>query len=207
MRVLIVEDDPGIGELLVDDLTDEGYAVDWARHGDEALSLLASFAFDLVVLDVMLPGRDGFAITRELRSPQKPRAHPHAHGARPRRRPHRGPGIWCGRLPRQTFQFRRTARSSAGTAAPRQRRNREHGRGRAVDAAPRDAARPLAKARSARFRGASTRCSSTWRSTPGATTAAKRFWSTCGPATAASTRAPSTPIFVFCAANSPMMPS
>ncbi len=71
MRVLVVEDDPGVGQLVSEDLTDEGYAVDWARDGDEALSLLSSFPYDLVVLDIMLPGRDGFSITRELRARER----------------------------------------------------------------------------------------------------------------------------------------
>ncbi len=68
MRVLIVEDDPGIGELLLEDLKDEGYAVDWAQDGNEALSLLKSFPYDLVILDIMLPGKDGYSITRDLRT-------------------------------------------------------------------------------------------------------------------------------------------
>lgn len=72
MRVLVVEDDVGVGKLISEDLSDQGYAVDWVQDGDEALSLLSSFPYDLVVLDVMLPGKDGFALTRELRSRQKP---------------------------------------------------------------------------------------------------------------------------------------
>lgn len=67
MRLLIVEDDLGIGELVTEDLSDQGYAVDWAQDGDEALSLLHSFPYDLLVLDIMLPGSDGFAVTEELR--------------------------------------------------------------------------------------------------------------------------------------------
>lgn len=67
MRVLVVEDDRGIGELLRDDLSDQGYAVDWAQDGDEALELLAGFPYDLVVLDVMLPGHNGFDIVERLR--------------------------------------------------------------------------------------------------------------------------------------------
>lgn len=67
MRVLVVEDDLGVGELVTDELKGEGYAVDWAQDGDEALSLLADFPYDLVVLDIMLPGRDGFEVTRTLR--------------------------------------------------------------------------------------------------------------------------------------------
>lgn len=67
MRVLVVEDDPGIGDLVSEDLRDQGYAVDWARDGDEALSLLGSFPYDLVVLDIMVPGKSGFDITAALR--------------------------------------------------------------------------------------------------------------------------------------------
>jgi DNA-binding response OmpR family regulator len=68
MRVLVVEDDAGIGELLNDELSQEGYAVDWAKDGDEALSLSASFPYDLLVLDIMLPAVDGFSVAKTLRS-------------------------------------------------------------------------------------------------------------------------------------------
>lgn len=67
MRVLVVEDDPGVGELLRDELEAQGYTVDWAQDGEEASALLALFPFDLMVLDVMLPIRDGFELTRALR--------------------------------------------------------------------------------------------------------------------------------------------
>jgi two-component system, OmpR family, response regulator len=68
MRVLVVEDDLGIGELVSGQLTKEGYAVDWAQDGDEALSLSKSFPYDLIVLDIMLPGADGFTIAKTLRA-------------------------------------------------------------------------------------------------------------------------------------------
>ena len=67
MRVLVVEDDLGIGELVSEELTREHYAVDWAQDGDEALSLSESFPYDLIVLDIMLPGTDGFTIAKTLR--------------------------------------------------------------------------------------------------------------------------------------------
>ncbi len=67
MRILVVEDNKGIGELVCDDLREQGYAIDWARDGDEALELLASFPYDLVVLDLMLPGHNGFEIVDRLR--------------------------------------------------------------------------------------------------------------------------------------------
>ncbi len=67
MRILVVEDDPGIGELVRDELRAQGYAVDWVTDGAEALGLLGGFPYDLVVLDVMLPGHDGFTVTERLR--------------------------------------------------------------------------------------------------------------------------------------------
>lgn len=68
MRVLVVEDDRGIGELVCDDLSEQGYATDWAQDGDEALSLLASFPYDLVVLDLTLPGVGGFELVARVRA-------------------------------------------------------------------------------------------------------------------------------------------
>ena len=68
MRILVVEDDIDIGELVCEDLGEQGYAVDWAKDGDEALSLLKSFPYDLLVLDIMIPGPDGFEVTEILRA-------------------------------------------------------------------------------------------------------------------------------------------
>ncbi len=68
MHILVVEDDFGMGELICEDLREQGYAVDWARDGDEALSLLSSFEYDLLVLDIMLPGSNGFEVTQTLRA-------------------------------------------------------------------------------------------------------------------------------------------
>ena len=67
MRVLVVEDDQGVGELVSDDLREQGYALDWVQDGEEAVELLASFPYDLVVLDLMLPGYNGFEILERLR--------------------------------------------------------------------------------------------------------------------------------------------
>jgi DNA-binding response OmpR family regulator len=66
-RILVVEDEPGIAFSLDADLRAEGYAVAVARTGDEALAIAAEHEFDLVLLDVMLPGRDGFDVCRDLR--------------------------------------------------------------------------------------------------------------------------------------------
>lgn len=67
MRVLIVEDDPTTGEYLQKGLTESGFVVDVARTGADGLHLAAEAEYDLVVLDVMLPGMDGWAVLRKLR--------------------------------------------------------------------------------------------------------------------------------------------
>ncbi len=66
-RLLLVEDEPGLQLTLSDRLISEGYQVDTAGDGDTGLALATSGGFDLVVLDVMLPKRDGFDVCRMLR--------------------------------------------------------------------------------------------------------------------------------------------
>ena len=67
MRVLVVEDEVKLGGLLRRGLQEEGHAADVARTGDDALWMAAAVDYDAIVLDVMLPGRDGFDVCRELR--------------------------------------------------------------------------------------------------------------------------------------------
>ena len=66
-RILVVDDEPNIVELLRLYLEKEGFAVIAARDGDEGLALHARHDPDLVVLDLMLPGIDGFEVCREIR--------------------------------------------------------------------------------------------------------------------------------------------
>jgi two-component system alkaline phosphatase synthesis response regulator PhoP len=66
-RILLVEDEPGLAMTLTDRLAGEGYRVEIAADGDVALERGASEHFDLIVLDVMLPGRNGFDVCRLLR--------------------------------------------------------------------------------------------------------------------------------------------
>jgi len=68
MRLLLVEDDPMIGETVLDLLRAEHYAVDWVRDGDMADTALRDHAYDLVVLDLGLPRRDGLSVLRTLRA-------------------------------------------------------------------------------------------------------------------------------------------
>ncbi len=66
-RILVVDDEPMVREVLVTYLEREGYAVDQAADGKAALEMAASAAPDLIVLDVMLPEVDGFAVLTRLR--------------------------------------------------------------------------------------------------------------------------------------------
>src|SRR5579863_4679090 len=66
-RILVVEDEPGIAMALEDDLTMEGYQVEVAGDGPTGSKLAREKGFDLILLDVMLPGKDGFEVCRELR--------------------------------------------------------------------------------------------------------------------------------------------
>jgi DNA-binding response OmpR family regulator len=70
MRLLLVEDDPMIGEALLDLLRAEHYAVDWVRDGEIADAALRSESYDLVLLDLGLPKRDGLEVLRSLRARQ-----------------------------------------------------------------------------------------------------------------------------------------
>ncbi len=68
MRLLLVEDDTMIGEAVQDLLRAEHYAVDWARDGTSADTALRTQSYDIVLLDLGLPGRDGLSVLRDLRT-------------------------------------------------------------------------------------------------------------------------------------------
>jgi DNA-binding response OmpR family regulator len=67
MRILIAEDHPSLARSLADGLREDGYAVDLTHDGDEALHLSQVNAYDGILLDVMLPGKDGWTILKTLR--------------------------------------------------------------------------------------------------------------------------------------------
>jgi two-component system, OmpR family, response regulator len=67
MRILVVEDEKKIATFVQRGLKECGFVVDVVRNGDEALEVILAHYFDAVVLDVMLPGRDGLSILRVLR--------------------------------------------------------------------------------------------------------------------------------------------
>lgn len=67
MRVLLVEDEAKIADFIRQGLSERGYAIDLAGDGEEALAWARAAAFDIIILDVLLPVRDGLAVCRELR--------------------------------------------------------------------------------------------------------------------------------------------
>ncbi|MCR8717648.1 response regulator [Pseudomonas syringae] len=67
MRILLVEDDPMIGEAVQDALNDASYAADWVKDGFLALAALGTHHYDLVLLDLGLPGKDGQTVLSSIR--------------------------------------------------------------------------------------------------------------------------------------------
>src|ERR1043166_4190298 len=107
MRILVVEDDRRMAELLRQGLSEEGHSVTIAVDGRAGLSLAESDPFELLILDVMLPGIDGFSIARRLRSPR------HNQGYRG------GVESRSGRLSDEAFLVRRAVRTGSFSRAPR----------------------------------------------------------------------------------------
>ena len=68
MRVLIVEDDIRLARMIKRALEDEGHVADMAVNGDVAMQRVEGASYDAVLLDVMLPGADGFSVCRSLRA-------------------------------------------------------------------------------------------------------------------------------------------
>jgi two-component system, OmpR family, copper resistance phosphate regulon response regulator CusR len=68
VRILLVEDDPRVAGFVAKGLREQAYAVDWARDGEQAAYLGTVNSYDLVILDIMLPHKDGHAVCAELRA-------------------------------------------------------------------------------------------------------------------------------------------
>jgi two-component system copper resistance phosphate regulon response regulator CusR len=68
LKILVIEDEPKAAEYLRQGLTESGYAVEVARNGTDGLHAAATGDHDLLILDVMLPGIDGFAVLSALRT-------------------------------------------------------------------------------------------------------------------------------------------
>lgn len=67
MRILLVEDDLMIGDVVANSLRDASYAVDWMKNGNDALASCFAQHYDIVLLDLGLPGQDGFSVMNALR--------------------------------------------------------------------------------------------------------------------------------------------
>src|ERR1700742_2432791 len=67
MRILVVEDEKKTASFVRKALQTEGFAVDVCHHGDDALAAASATPFDAIVLDIMLPGRDGLSVLQQLR--------------------------------------------------------------------------------------------------------------------------------------------
>ena len=67
MRILVVEDEKKVAGFVKKGLEEESYAVDVAYDGEEAINLLKTYPYDLVILDLMLPKKDGFQVLKEFR--------------------------------------------------------------------------------------------------------------------------------------------
>ena len=68
MRVLLVEDDRMIGETVYDALNEAAYAVDWVKDGESAITAFTCHRYDLILLDLSLPKRDGLAVLARVRA-------------------------------------------------------------------------------------------------------------------------------------------
>lgn len=68
MRILVCEDQKDLNKIITKHLTAEGYSADSCYDGQEALDFMDMADYDAVILDVMMPKKDGFAVLREMRS-------------------------------------------------------------------------------------------------------------------------------------------
>lgn len=71
MKILLTEDDPNLGMLLQEYLSAKGYQTDLARNGEEGLKAFLEKPYDMCILDVMMPKKDGFSLAKEIRMKDK----------------------------------------------------------------------------------------------------------------------------------------
>ena len=82
MRVLIAEDEKKVCHFIRKALREGGYAVDTVHDGDAALERASTLAYDVIVLDIMMPGRDGLSVLKLLRAERSPTRGGKDHGGR-----------------------------------------------------------------------------------------------------------------------------
>ena len=71
LSILLCEDDPNLGRLLSDYLKAKGFETTWAKDGVEGLKEFHRNAFDFIILDVMMPRKDGYQVAEEIRRENK----------------------------------------------------------------------------------------------------------------------------------------
>ncbi len=136
MRVLVVEDEAKLASLLRQGLRREGMGVDVVSTGEEAVTRATATNYDVILLDVMLPGHDGFEVCRRLRAYEvwSPTlmltALDDVHDRDPRARQRRR------RLPRQAVLVRRAAGADASADASRRAAAADAADGRRAPARP-----------------------------------------------------------------------
>ena len=117
IRIIVVDDDARLRELLNRYLSEQGYSVRAVADGNDMNRWLARERYDLMVLDLMMPGEDGLSICRRLRGLGDKHADHHADRQGRRRGPHRRPRSRRGRLSAQAVQSARARRAHPGRAA------------------------------------------------------------------------------------------
>lgn len=68
MKILVVEDEPDLNHIIAKHLQAEGYIVDSCFNGNDAVYYITEESYDAILLDAMLPGKDGFEVLKEIRS-------------------------------------------------------------------------------------------------------------------------------------------
>jgi CheY-like chemotaxis protein len=82
MRVLLIEDDPMIGEAIQEELKDASYATDWVKNGQTALTTVSCQNYDLISLDLGLPGKDSLDVLKSIHGKDNRGAVAHHHRSR-----------------------------------------------------------------------------------------------------------------------------
>ena len=120
MRILFAEDEPTLREFVTRGLTEAGYAVDAFADGEEAWLAASTVPYDVAILDVNLPGIDGFELCRRIRStPARGTGDPLPHRSRRDRRSRHGARPGSRGLPRQTLRLCRVVGAHPFAPPPR----------------------------------------------------------------------------------------
>ncbi len=118
MRLLIIEDDRDAADYLVKAFREVGHVADAAYDGEDGLALALDGQYDVLIVDRMLPKRDGLSVIGALRGQGHRDAGADSVGARPGRRPGQGPARRRRRLSAQALFILRTAGPRRGAGAP-----------------------------------------------------------------------------------------